>query len=253
MYASTILVFGLVRECAPRFFVVSLFLDSQLKFWNPSRFRWNTCMKELRVLILYEQVPVTGETFWLRNFAPWFLRVETKLALFFMTVMWKKTLRTSLFIVCFFVLVLVRRNFTKFGGCSATSTSTDARKTRAVPVFYTLSWRRTLPNSQLSFLTFIFPTRRPPTQCHTPAHTHPRVESCTTWLSSFLNPSQPLSFHFNCTLTQTWLHSPPSPLVSMRPTIQYLSTNSTFPSFNLPRAKMFSCVKKYAGVFTVCI
>ena len=44
-------------------------------------------MKELRVLILYEQVPVTGETFWLRNFAPWFLRVETKLALFFMTVM----------------------------------------------------------------------------------------------------------------------------------------------------------------------
>ena len=52
-----------------------------------------------------------------------------------------------------------------------------------------------------------YSTRRPPTQCHTLARTHPRVESCTRWPSSFLNPSPPRVFPIQLNSHQIGLFS----------------------------------------------
>ena len=90
-------------------------------------------------------------------------------------------------------------------------------------------------------LMILLSTRRPPTQCQTPAHPHPRVEPRTInrWSSSFLLsistlPSLCRPSSTNCTHRR--LDGPlPHPFSSNMPTIhQYSSTNPRFPSFNLP-------------------
>ena len=69
----------------------------------------------------------------------------------------------------------------------------------------------------------------PPTQCHTPARTPPRVEPCIRWPSSFLNPSQSLFFRFNRTHSHQIDYPLPRPLSFHSD--QRLSTSPQTPDF----------------------